>query len=329
MASAMHDIRPGPIPDDLLPALHEEIARLPEKYRLAVVLCDLEGLPQAEAAGAVALERADAPPSPGRGPRAAQGPPGPPRPGARRRRARGRVPPRGAGRRPAGLECTRPSARRSHTINPAIAAGTVSAAAQSLTQEVLKIMLVQKLKIASAALLGAGLMAWAASAALVSRAMSPRRRPRRRSRSGQRSRRAANPNPTRSMRSAPSRSAAACSTPTASRSPAPRSTSRHSPKSRLETRRSASRRPAGPRGGERPPTAGSTSSSTRRRATALTATSRPGTRRRSRPSPRVTGRPGSAPDRCSRAARPRSDWSATTCRSAAAWSTRRAGPSPV
>ena len=42
----------GPeVPDDLLPALHEEIARLPEKYRLAVVLCDLEGIPQAEAAG--------------------------------------------------------------------------------------------------------------------------------------------------------------------------------------------------------------------------------------------------------------------------------------
>ena len=37
--------------DELLPALHEEIARLPEKYRLAVVLCDLEGMTQAQAAG--------------------------------------------------------------------------------------------------------------------------------------------------------------------------------------------------------------------------------------------------------------------------------------
>jgi RNA polymerase sigma factor (sigma-70 family) len=36
--------------DEFLPALHDEIARLPEKYRLAVVLCDLQGLPQAEAA---------------------------------------------------------------------------------------------------------------------------------------------------------------------------------------------------------------------------------------------------------------------------------------
>src|SRR5262249_34154149 len=40
-----------PIPDDLLPALHEEIARLPEKYRLPVLLCDLEGRTQAEVAG--------------------------------------------------------------------------------------------------------------------------------------------------------------------------------------------------------------------------------------------------------------------------------------
>ena len=42
----------GPeVADDLLPALHEEIARLPEKYRLPILLCDLEGLPQAQAAG--------------------------------------------------------------------------------------------------------------------------------------------------------------------------------------------------------------------------------------------------------------------------------------
>src|SRR5271166_1726248 len=43
------DERPGR--DDLLPVLHEEIARLPEKQRLALVLCDLEGMTQAQAAG--------------------------------------------------------------------------------------------------------------------------------------------------------------------------------------------------------------------------------------------------------------------------------------
>ena len=37
--------------NDLLPALHEEIARLPQKYRLAVVHCDLERMTQAQAAG--------------------------------------------------------------------------------------------------------------------------------------------------------------------------------------------------------------------------------------------------------------------------------------
>ena len=43
---------PGPVvPDDLQPALHEEIGRLPEKLRLALVLCDLQGISQAQAAG--------------------------------------------------------------------------------------------------------------------------------------------------------------------------------------------------------------------------------------------------------------------------------------
>ncbi len=45
--------------------------------------------------------------------------------------------------------------------------GVVSAAARELTQEVLRIMLVQKLTLATATLLAAGLIAWGASAALV------------------------------------------------------------------------------------------------------------------------------------------------------------------
>jgi RNA polymerase sigma factor (sigma-70 family) len=36
--------------DDLVPLLDEELARLPEKYRLAVILCDLEGRPRREVA---------------------------------------------------------------------------------------------------------------------------------------------------------------------------------------------------------------------------------------------------------------------------------------
>ena len=76
------------------------------------------------------------------------------------------------------------------------------------------------------------------------------------------------------------------------------------------------------------PMAGSTSTSTSRRATSLTGTSRSGTGPRSRPWRRAMGRPGSAPGRCSRGVRQYSGWSATTYRSAAAWSIRRAGRSP-
>ena len=54
------------------------------------------------------------------------------------------------------------------TVNHSITVGVVSAAAKELTQEVLRIMLLQKLTLASATLLAAGLIAWGASAALVS-----------------------------------------------------------------------------------------------------------------------------------------------------------------
>src|SRR5271166_1944012 len=42
-----------PLEDDLRPALHEEVARLPAKLRLPVVLCYLEGLTHAQAAVAL------------------------------------------------------------------------------------------------------------------------------------------------------------------------------------------------------------------------------------------------------------------------------------
>ena len=97
--TSSHD--PGS-PDELLPALHEEIARLPEKIRLAVVLCDLQGMPQAQAAESLRWSERTCDAGWPRG-AAAQGPAGPPRAGMGRGGHDGRAPPRGGDRHPAGL----------------------------------------------------------------------------------------------------------------------------------------------------------------------------------------------------------------------------------
>jgi RNA polymerase sigma factor (sigma-70 family) len=166
--SAMTPSHDPAIPDELLPALHEEIARLPERLRLAVVLCDLQGVPQAQAAESLrwstrTLQR-----------RLAKG----------RERLKARLGRRGMGCSGAVLATVRlrgagmviPPAWRESTLraaldllNSTVAAGAVSAAAQSLTHEVLKTMFVRQLAIAMATLMGAGLMTWAASAALIPR----------------------------------------------------------------------------------------------------------------------------------------------------------------
>ncbi len=172
MASARTASGPTRI-DELLSAMHEEIARLPEKYRLAVVLCELEGRTHAQAAVELnwserTLRR-----------RLAEA----------RERLKARLVRRDLRLDEAMLgavflreaQAAVPPAWNAavvraaiDTINPAVAVGTISVAAQSLTREVLKLMLIQKLKLASAALLGAGLMAWAASAAFISRGDEPR-----------------------------------------------------------------------------------------------------------------------------------------------------------
>ncbi len=152
--------------DDLVPALHEEIARLPEKHRLPLVLCDLEGVPQAEAAGQLRWSERT----------------------LRRRlaEARGRLKARLAGRglAPDGAMMGAIRLREGHPAVPPAwnaalvrtatgavhpAAGAVSVAAQSLAHEVLKTMLVRNLTMAAAALLSAGVMAWAATAAMAPR----------------------------------------------------------------------------------------------------------------------------------------------------------------
>jgi RNA polymerase sigma factor (sigma-70 family) len=172
MASARTASGPTLI-DELLSALHEEIARLPEKHRRAVVLCELEGMTHAQAA--VELNWSER---------------------TLRRRlaeARDRLKAR-LGRRGLVDDAMLGAvfSREAHAavpqgwnasvvraaidiVNPAVAAGSASAAAQLLTREVLKIMLFQKLKLATAALLGAGLMAWAASATFISRGDEPRK----------------------------------------------------------------------------------------------------------------------------------------------------------
>jgi RNA polymerase sigma factor (sigma-70 family) len=174
--SAMTTSHDPIIPDELLPALHEEIARLPEKIRLAVVLCDLQGIPQEQAAESLRLSERTL------RRRLADG----------RERLKARLGRRGMGCSGAVLAAVRlrdagtvvPPAWRESTLRAALdlvnstaGAGAVSVAAQSLTHEVLKMMFVQRLTLAAAAMLGAGLMAWAASAALISRGDEPPRTP--------------------------------------------------------------------------------------------------------------------------------------------------------
>ena len=153
------------IPDELLPALHEEIARLPERSAWPSCSATCKGSP-GPGRRVAAIERAHLATSAGRGSRAAQGPARSPGPGMGRGGHDGRAPPRGGDGHPAGL--ARATIRAAlDPLNSTVAAGAVSAAAQSLTDEVLKTMFVQKLAIASAALLGAGLMAWAVGLVLL------------------------------------------------------------------------------------------------------------------------------------------------------------------
>jgi RNA polymerase sigma factor (sigma-70 family) len=151
--------------DDLLPALHEEIAGLPEKYRLAIVHCDLEGMTHAQAArqlhwsertlrhrlarGRARLKR--------RLVQRGLAPVGAMAGAVFLRQARAAVP-------PAWCESTIRAALA--TVNHSAAAGAISTAAYTLSQEVFTIMLLQKLKLAAAGLIIVGVTAWAASGAL-------------------------------------------------------------------------------------------------------------------------------------------------------------------
>ena len=161
--------------DEQLRALHEEIARLPEKFRLAVVLCDLQGVPQDRAAGELQLSERTL------RRRLSEG----------RERLKARLNRRGLAHEagmlgavilpgaesavpPAWAEATVRAALA--TVNRTITVGVVSTAATTLSHEVLKMMMFQKLKLLLAAFLGVGLMAWGASAALISFKEEPPRK---------------------------------------------------------------------------------------------------------------------------------------------------------
>ena len=163
-------------PDEQLQALHEEIARLPERFRRAIILCDLQCAPQSRAAGALrlverTLQR-----------RLSEG----------RQRLKARL--LGRGMAPEsellgpGFICAVriavPPAWGEATVRAALAAvnhsmtvGVVSAGAKQLTREVLRIMLLKKVIMASATFLSAGLIAWGASATMASLGEEPSKKP--------------------------------------------------------------------------------------------------------------------------------------------------------
>ena len=228
VATAMHG---PPAPDELLAALHEEIARLPEKCRLAVVTCDPQGMTQAQAAGQLQWSERTI------HSRLAEG-----RARLKRLTRRGLAPDdlmlssvflrEAKAAVPAAW--TEAAVRAAlATVNHTVTAGVVSAAVHQLAREVSNVMLFRRLTGATAALLTAGMIGWGASAALVALSQdSPRRlpappapavRPTVRVVVGRRNQ--ARPTPRARFRCA-----AECSTPTASQSSAPGCTCATMPK---------------------------------------------------------------------------------------------------
>lgn len=151
--------------DDLVAAVHDEIARLPEKYRVAVVLCDLEGMTQPHAAGQLRWSERTL------RHRLAEG-----RARLKRRLARRGLAPGDATLGALFLHASHlavPPAWCDSTVNGALviihhagAIGAVSAGAYTLTQGVIKSMFLQKLPFASAVVLGFGVMVGGGAAVL-------------------------------------------------------------------------------------------------------------------------------------------------------------------
>jgi RNA polymerase sigma factor (sigma-70 family) len=154
---------------EAISALHEEIGRLPERFRAPIVLCHLQQLTHAQAARQLGWTTDTV-----RG-RVARG----------RDLLRSRLARRGAIPAVGGLAALLPErqilaavprswveagvqAAAKISAGEAIEAGTVSAAATAFSEEVLRVMGIHSLlKIAASALIGVTALAWGASAALV------------------------------------------------------------------------------------------------------------------------------------------------------------------
>ena len=78
MMTARRGMQGGPPAEESWPELHEELGRLPERFREPIVLCHLEGLTQEQAAAAAGVADRDRPEPPGPRPRAAARSPGTP-----------------------------------------------------------------------------------------------------------------------------------------------------------------------------------------------------------------------------------------------------------
>jgi RNA polymerase sigma factor (sigma-70 family) len=152
--------------DDMRSLLDEEIARLPEKHRLAIVYCDLEGLTQEDAAGQLGWSK-----------RTLQH-----RLASGRTRLRCRLAQRGLtpegmtlcavlalqSRAPVSAACFQTTVRAAlASLSSPMTVGIVSAAVQGMVREELKVLLLQRLTRASVVLLAAALVAGGASGVLV------------------------------------------------------------------------------------------------------------------------------------------------------------------
>jgi RNA polymerase sigma-70 factor (ECF subfamily) len=150
---------------DLRPILDEELNRLPQKYRVPLVLCHLEGQTHEEAARRLGCPRETVTTRLVRA----------------RERLRSRMVRRGltlsaaalagqlaedalAGAVPAPLAQGTIQAAMRFAAGPMAAAGVISARVAALTEGVLQTMFLTKLKIAAAALLGVGVVAWGLAA---------------------------------------------------------------------------------------------------------------------------------------------------------------------